>query len=120
MRDTAKTMVLVKTSVRSILQTGEFSFFASFYESYGAKPRGIFRMSVISVSIPTCRSYNRRKEKAPPEKSPNELAGYRIPMSREEAVRKCLVPANLNARANVRKSQDLTIVPNSEDVYAIF
>ena len=76
-------------------------------------------MSVISISIPRNAPITNEKGKAPPGKSANDLAGYRIALSREEAVQKCLLPANSNARPEIRMSQDLMIYSNSEYVYAI-
>ena len=77
-------------------------------------------MYVISISAPPNASIIDEEGKAPPEMSANTLACYKITMSREDGVRKCLSPSNSDTRAKNRTSRDLRIFANSEYVDATF
>ena len=49
-----------------------------------------------------------------------EMSGYRPSMTKDDALRKCLLPISDNVESRVWMSQDLSIYSNSEYVYAIF
>ena len=56
------------------------------------------RMSVICISARPNAPMTDEKEKSPPEMSADNRAGYKIDTSQEDAVRKCPLPANSDAR----------------------
>ena len=77
-------------------------------------------MSADSISIPHRAYVTGEPSKSPNEFSANSTPCYRISIFQENAVRKILIPENLNCRAKVWMAQDLSIYTNSEYVYATY
>ena len=65
-------------------------------------------MSVISISAPNA-SIAGEKGNGAPGMFANTLAGYKIAMAQEDAVRKCLLPSNLDTLAEIMTSRELVI-----------
>ena len=78
-------------------------------------------MSLLRAPIPLVGWSESEPAPCDPERvlSANEVAGYRAPLSLEDAVRKCLLPISSNFRSEIWISRDLKVFPNSEYVYAI-
>ena len=80
-------------------------------------------MSVVSVNTPgnIGISVSGSPVGIPPhEKSPNELDGGKVSMTKADAVEKCLGPISENTRNQFCTCPDLSAFPNSEYVYAIY
>ena len=80
-------------------------------------------MSLLSVPIPHGEgSASEHFSPGGPEAvhSGNEMSGYRLPMSKEDDVRKSPLPISDNVASRVWMSHDLSIYSNSEYVYTIF
>ena len=75
-------------------------------------------MSVIIISDRPISSITDDKEKDPSEMSPNDLASYKIATYQEDASRKCLLPANSDARGGNWDVSRPKGAPNPEYVYA--
>ena len=71
-------------------------------------------MSAISLSIPPPSPIKGEPEKVAKDSPANDLAGYRTSTTRESEVRKSQTPANLNVRAKVWISRDLSTYGNSQ------
>ena len=80
-------------------------------------------MSAASVNIPgnVGISVSESQVEIPaPEKSSNELDGYKVSMPKSDAVEKCIGPISENARNQIWMCPELSVFSNSEYAYAIF
>ena len=80
-------------------------------------------MSVVSVQVPENIGVSVSENAIgipAPERSPNELDGYKVSMWKADAVGKCLGQISENARNQVWMCPELSVFSNSEYVYAIF
>ena len=104
----------------------EPSLFASFKGVDEEKSRNVFRNvcdRLVYLGPPHTQGGSIAEPspgKPAPNLSSNEMDGYRISTTQEDAVQKSLLPINLNAWGQIWMSRALKIFPSSEYAYSIF